>query len=186
MIRNSRLAAALVAALAAVLLPACETDLSAALDDVRAVAPEVCKDYCEDELTCEWRSTSDGLFEEAFSSEVRRCIIDCAFLVDEGAYVSEWSAFEGKPRYVAHVAGSTVEDVLACLFDLGAYACVEGEDEAPDSHELGPITESQCKAAATCLVGLGTDATLTWHVAGDGTGTCVPGGLQGLSVDLFD
>jgi hypothetical protein len=105
--------------------------------------------------------------------------------MDEGAFVTELSLLEQKPRYVTHVGGGALEDVLACLFELGAYACVEGEEEGPDIHELGPITESQCKAAATCLVALGTDATLTWHVGSDG-GTCVPGGFQSLSVDFFE
>jgi hypothetical protein len=173
------------AALLCLALAACETDLSAALDNVRSVVPEVCKDYCEDRLTCEWRSTSDGLFEEAFSSAVRRCVIDCAFVMDEGAFVTEWSIIEQKPRYVEHVEGGTVEDVLTCLFGLAAFACAESEGDAPDTHDLIPATEAQCKAAATCLVGLGTDASLTWHVGSDG-GSCQSGGAQGLTVDYFE
>jgi hypothetical protein len=171
------------AAVFALALAACETDLSTALDDVRASVPEVCKDYCEDQLTCEWNSTGDGLFEEAFSAAVRRCIIDCAFFMDEGAFVTEWMPLEEKTAYVSVVEGSVVEDVLSCLFELGAYACLEGE--SADTHGLSPVSESQCKAAATCLAGLGTDASLTWHVGSDG-GSCVPGGAQGLTTDYFE
>jgi hypothetical protein len=182
MIRNNSLHWFLAAAIP-LALPACETDLSAALDDVRATVPEVCKDYCEDLLTCEWNSTVDGLFEEAFSAAVRRCTIDCAFFVDEGAFVTEWLAFAGKTAYVSHVDGAAIEDALVCLFDLGAYACMEGE--SADTHGLSPVSETQCKAAATCLAGLDTDMSLTWHVGSDG-GSCVHGGLQSLTVDYFE
>lgn len=182
---NDRLAVLSTAALALIVLPACETDLSAALDQVRAAVPQVCKEYCEDKLSCEWQSTSDDLAAEAFSSAVRRCTVDCAFVVDEGAFASERSPWSDQATYVSHVGGDAIAKSLTCLFDLSAYGCIEGEDPAPTVHGLALASRSRCEAAANCLALLDTDRSLIWQ-AKDDHGACVPEGRQELTVDFFE
>lgn len=165
----------------------CEAGLEQAFEDVRAGAPDVCKEYCEEKLGCEWEPASGDqeLEDEAFSGAIRRCTIECAWYVAFGAHVTEQDYVEDDRMYVDHVSGGAVEDAHDCVYRLGVYRCAEDLD-GPNQHLFDPGVEAQCTAADECLDALGIELRFEWTPgAGDAPGTCDATGLQRLETPFF-
>jgi hypothetical protein len=174
------LAALVAAALGAL---GCEADLVEAIDELRAAAPTVCKDYCEDKLACEW-PTAEGVEEEAaFSEGVERCTVDCAFYMGKGAYVVRDGV--EMVEYFDSVSGSTLLSALECAMENGTFRCTEGDPN--DVHVFGGIVESMCEDADECLDLLDIDQHLEWIPSPEpeGGGTCVATGDEWIDADFF-
>lgn len=164
----------------AMLLPAvtgCENDLHAILDEVRAAAPNVCKDFCEDKLTCEFPSADGDKENLAFAAAIRRCTINCAWYMDDGAYVIEVSDPTEKKVYEDHVTGAMLQDMLKCSFYAGVFLCTEQED-GEDLLMLSPLVQSMCIDANNCLSLLEIDQEMDWTPFTDGGGECTVSGDQ--------
>jgi hypothetical protein len=180
----SRTSIARLALLALPLLAAgCEQELDQAFENVRAAAPAVCKDWCEEKSSCEWPKASGPKEDAAFSSLIRQCTVACAWYMSEGAYVTEYTAAVDKTEFLDTVSGGTVRDVLRCVYNQGAYQCEEVEDAA-DNYVFEPRIEVQCDQVAECVEALGIDYTFAWSSSGSG-GTCDPQGLQRIEIPFF-
>lgn len=162
---------------------ACEQELDQAFENVRAAAPAVCKDYCEEKCSCEWPKANGPEEDAAFSSKIRQCTVSCAWYMAEGAYVVEYTPVLEQTDYVDKVSGGKVQDALECIYEAGAYQCAENED-GPDSHIFEPRIAVQCEAVADCVEGLGIDFTFTWNDTGN-TGVCEPQGQQRIEAPFF-
>jgi len=165
----------------------CDQGLTQAFEDVRSAAPDVCKEYCEEKLGCEWDPAAGDqqLEDEAFSAAIRRCTVDCAWFVANGAYVTEYDFVEEDRKYVDEVSGRALKDTVDCVYQLGVYRCAE-DLEGPDQHLFDPGVEAQCEAADECLASLGIDMTFEWTPGtGDGPGTCSASGLQDVELPFF-
>jgi hypothetical protein len=171
---KTRTGLALIVSLAAASL-ACEQDLGQAFENVRAAAPAVCKDYCEEKASCEWPKADGPEEDAAYSYRIRQCTVSCAWYMSEGSFVTEYTPALEQIDYVDSISGGAIEDALKCVYDAGAYHCVENED-GPDSHVFEPRLEIQCETCADCLESLGIDFTLRWDT--NGGGSCVPDGQQ--------
>ena len=169
-------------ALPLLLASACEQELGEAFENVRAAAPAVCKDYCEEKSSCEWPKADGPEEDAAFSSKIRQCTVECAWYMSEGAYVVEYTAVLEQTEYVDKVSGGAVEDALKCVYDSGAHHCAENED-GPDSYVFEPRIEIQCEQVAECAEALGIDFTFQWDTAG--AGSCVPTGQQRIENPFF-
>lgn len=164
----------LVAALAG-----CSDDLADAIEEVRAAAPEVCKDYCEDLITCEWPIADGDEEDNAFGAAIRRCTIDCAWFMSDGAYVVE-SGIIGQKLYTDKVSGKALREALECVYYAGGYRC--SDEGAADLHIFDPPVESVCNLSGGCLGTLGLDYGLMWNPSG---GYCQITGTQTVEVDFF-
>lgn len=176
----ARLALAVLPLLAAV---GCEQELDQAFENVRAAAPAVCKDYCEEKCSCEWPKAAGPKEDAAFSSKIRQCTVACAWYMAEGAYVVEYTAVLEKTEYVDKVSGGAVEDALSCVYGSGSYHCAENED-GPDSFLFEPRIENQCEKVAECVDALGIDFTFSWNTT-SAEAVCVPEGLQRIENTFF-
>ncbi len=169
-------------AVSAIAAAACADDLATALDDVRAAAPSICKDYCEEKVGCEWPDAEGPLEDQAFSSRIQECTISCAWYMSDGAYVTEPDPLDlDGVFYVDSVSGGALGDLLECVYDLGAFHCSEPED-LPTDFEFEPRIEEQCDAAADCLAALGIDLAAEWIPITLTDGTCSLEGAQTLEV----
>jgi hypothetical protein len=175
-VRAASVAAVLVAVVG------CEQELGEAFENVRAAAPAVCKDYCEEKTACEWPKAEGPEEDAAFSSKIRQCTVNCAWYMSEGAYVVEYSAALEQTEYVGKVSGGVVKDTLGCVYDSGSYHCAENED-GPSSHVFEPRIEVQCETVAECVEALGIDFTFVWNSSGGGT--CAPSGEQRIENPFF-
>jgi hypothetical protein len=156
----------------------CDSELDQAIDDLRAAMPDICKDYCEDKVTCEWEgSTATVIGKDAYSAAVQRCEIGCAFDTGRGAYVAENGVDE--IECVERVSGGEIEDFLTCATDGNLFYCPD------ESHTFGGLVQSRCLAAEACLEGLGIDLHLAWSADTDGGGTCTYSGTQWLEAEFF-
>lgn len=174
-------------ALWGLVLGGCDDGLKQAFEDVRAAASDVCKEYCEEKLGCEWDPAAGDqeLEDEAFSAAIRRCTVDCAWYAAFGAHVTEQDFVEDDRKYVDHVSGGALEQAHDCVYRLGVYRCAE-DLEGPDQHVFDPGVEAQCEAADECLDGLGISMKFEWTPgAGDAPGTCNAVGLQRLEIPFF-
>jgi hypothetical protein len=176
---STRLAA--VTAVTALVLIGCDTKLVDAIDDLRAVAPNVCKDYCEDKLVCEWPVASGAEENDAFSAGVQRCTVDCAFSLGMGAYAAR-NGTEGID-FFQQVSGGTLKDALACAMEGGAFRCTDGVQN--DVHVFGGVVQSMCEDADACLGQLGIDQHLVWTPSPSGGGTCATEGTEWLDAEFF-
>jgi hypothetical protein len=181
--REAALAALAATALA---LAGCESGLAELIDDLRAGAPTVCKDYCEDKLACEWPAADGAEEERAFSEGVQRCTVECAFDMGKGTYAVRMIEDEEEPEldYFAAVSGDTLGGVLECAMESGAFRCTEGEPN--DVHVFGGVVESACEAADECLDGLGVDQHVRWFEATEGGGDCLASGDEWIAADYFN
>jgi hypothetical protein len=177
--RLASLAIAVTAAAAA----GCEVELGQAFDDVRAGAPAVCKDYCEEKASCEWPKADGPEEDAAFSAVIRQCTVSCAWYASEGAYVTEYVVALEKTNYVEHVSGGKIETALECIYGASAYHCNENED-APDSYIFEPRLQVQCDKTAACLEPLAIDFAMVWDESGE-VDVCRPEGQQLLEVPFF-
>jgi len=151
-----------LAVAAAVAVGGCEGDLTDALDEVRSAAPEVCKDFCEDMITCEWAIAKGDLEDDAFSAQIRRCTVDCAWYMTEGAYVVTADSL-GQKEYVDRVSGPSLREALDCAFYAGAYRC--SDVGGHDAHLFAPPVESICNLTGACMQKLDIDYGMTWNEA---------------------
>jgi hypothetical protein len=174
-------------ALWALVAGSCDEGLKQSFEDVRSAAPDVCKEYCEEKLGCEWEPAvgDQDLEDEAFSAAIRRCTVECSWYTAFGAYVTEQDFVENDRMYVGQVTGSQLEEAHDCVYRLGVYRCAE-DLEGPDTHLFDPGVEAQCAAADDCLDVLDIEMAFEWTPgAGDAPGTCSPTGLQRLEIPFF-
>jgi hypothetical protein len=176
---SKRLAA--VAAVTALVLIGCDSKLVEAIADLRAAAPDVCKNYCEDKLNCEWPVASGTTENDAFSAGVQRCTIDCAFSLGMGAYAAK-NGIEGLD-YFDQVSGHTLKGALECAMESGAFRCSDGVPN--DVHVFGGVVQSMCDDADACLGHLGIDQHLVWTPSASGGGTCAAAGTEWLDAEFF-
>jgi len=169
---------------AAILAVGCEDDLQQAFEDVRAAAPDVCKDYCEEKVACEWYAQDGAREDDAFSAEIRHCIVDCAWWSANGGYASENDYEAEEVLVVKHVGGESLASTLSCAYGSGAYRCDTGEG-VPSEHLFEPRLESVCLTAAACLEDLGVDFSVAWIPTTADAGTCEEQGFQELHVPFF-
>jgi hypothetical protein len=172
---------AAVAAMTALVLIGCDSKLVEAIDDLRAAAPDVCKNYCEDKLVCEWPVASGTEENDAFSAAVHRCTIDCAFSLGMGAYAAR-NGIEGLD-FFRQVSGNTLKGALTCAMEVGAFRCTDGVPN--DIHAFGGVVQSMCEDADACLGRLGIDQHLTWTPSATGGGTCAATGTEWLDAEFF-
>ena len=166
----------------AMLLPVmigCENDLHAVLDQVRAAAPNVCKDFCEDKLACEFPAADGDKEDMAFAAAIRQCTINCAWYMDEGAYVVAVGDPEEKKVYEDHVTGTMLKDMLKCSFYAGVYLCTE-QDGGVDLLMVNPLVQSMCIDADNCLSLLKIDQEMEWTPFTEGGGECTVLGDQAI------
>ena len=164
----------------ALLLPVvigCENDLHAALEQVRSAAPNVCKDFCEDKLACEFPSADGDEEDKAFAAAIRRCTINCAWYMDDGAYVIEVNDPTEKKVYEDHVTGAMLQDMLKCSFYAGVFLCTE-QESGEDLLLINPLVQSMCIDANNCLSLLEIDHEMDWTPLTDGGGECTTSGDQ--------
>jgi hypothetical protein len=161
----------------------CDTELGQAFDDVRAAAPAVCKDYCEEKIACEWPKADGPEEDAAFSSRIRECTVTCAWHMSDGAYVTEYVPAIEETQFVDKTAGKALTKALDCLYDLGAFHCNENEDP-PDTFMFEPRIETQCEFSADCIDALGIALTLVWDETG-ASPTCLFQGEQSLEIPFF-
>jgi len=176
--RTAGLAALMTAALA---LYGCDAELVEAIDDLRAAAPTVCKDYCEDKLACEWPTAVGAEEEAAFSAGVQRCTVDCAFYMGKGAYVVRTTVMV--TDYFDAVSGGALCDALECAVERGTFRCTEGEPN--DIHVFGGVVQSMCENADACLEELSVDQHLVWTPYAEGGGTCAAAGTEWIDAEFF-
>lgn len=174
---------------AAACLLGCDGPLTQALDDARAAIPDVCKDYCESRVYCEWlEAPASGSDEpEAHSDRVRRCVQDCGSYMDAGAWLVKPSPDPRYDReYVGRATGATLAATLTCLNDARVLRCLSSRGSSPDTTTLDiPMpsdiyegfglflaTEEECELAALCLKDV-PGASLTWEAV---TATCALAG----------
>jgi hypothetical protein len=165
----------------------CDDGLKQAFEDVRSAAPEVCKEFCEEKLGCEWDPAGGDQDAEdlAFSDAVRRCTIECSWYAAYGAHVTEMDFVGEDKMYVDHVSGSLLEQAHDCIYRHGVYRCAE-DLEGPDQHVFDPGVEAQCEASDECLDVLGISMNFEWTPGdGDLPGTCAATGLQRLEIPFF-
>jgi hypothetical protein len=177
--RGPVIAAALAAS--ALACTACDADLVDAIDNLRASAPNVCKDYCEDKLACEWPTAGGSAENDAFSAGVQRCTVDCAFYMGMGAYAAR-NGLEGL-EYFERISGGKLEDALECALASGGFRCTDGSPT--DTHVFGAVVQSMCEDADTCMGKLGIDQHLVWTPAAEGGGTCAAMGTEWLDAEFF-
>jgi len=161
----------------------CEQELDQAFENVRAAAPAICKDYCEEKCSCEWPKADGPKEDAAFSSKIRQCTVACAWYMAEGAYVFEYTAPIDKTYYVDKLSGGAMEDMLACVYDSGSYHCASNED-GPDEYLFEPRLDSQCSKVALCANDLAIDFTFNWNDSG-ADGVCEPVGEQRIEIPFF-
>ena len=77
--KNSRFVRLAAGVLPLLALLGCDQELDQAFENVRAAAPAVCKDYCEEKSSCEWPKASGPKEDAAFSSLIRQCTVACAW-----------------------------------------------------------------------------------------------------------
>jgi len=173
----------IVAVLAAALaLAGCDATLAEAIDDLRAAAPNACKDYCDDKLACEWPAASGTEENDAFSAAVQRCTVDCAFSMGMGAYAAR-EGVEEDLDFFDHVSGRTLKGVLECGLESGSFRCTAGDPN--DVHVFGGVVESICEDADACLAELDIDQHLVWTPSPEGGGTCAVMGEEWLDAEFF-
>jgi hypothetical protein len=179
--RTGAMRVAAVAAVTALVLIGCDSKLIEAIDDLRAAAPDICKNYCEDKLVCEWPVASGIEENDAFSAGVQRCTIDCAYSLGMGAYAAR-NGIEGLD-FFRHVSGSTLKGALNCAMEGGAFRCTDGVPN--DVHAFGAVVQSMCEDADACLGQLGIDQHLVWTPSASGGGTCATEGTEWLDTEFF-
>lgn len=148
---------------------ACDTDLEASYDDFRDQVPPVCKDFCEEKVACE-RVEGTGIFDdEVFTSQVHLCEVECAAYAIEGVYVWRQDSTGVAARYYEwHVDGGSVLNAFGCLYDMGAYRCVN--TGSAYEHELNPAARNVCDAANECVADFLVDHRYYWAASSDGLG----------------
>lgn len=173
-----------VAAALAVSSAGCDSDLDQAFSDVRAAAPGICSDFCVEEVDCEWPYADGAERENAFSGAIRGCIVECAFIAAEGAYVYVIDPEQGGERsYVDSISGTEFTDTLECLVAAGAFFCPA---EAPYEYQMSPRNETECAAADACFAALGVDHGLRWTPIWTGGGVCEKTGAETVDVPYFN
>jgi len=159
----------------------CDEGLDQAFRDVRASTPEVCADYCIDQMGCEWPNTAGEQGDEAFSGATRQCIIDCAFFVNDGAFVAKRTPNkDGALIYTRHLDGELLAEVLACAYETGSFICTPG---APFIFLFRPSSKEECEAADECVGLLAIDYRLVWRDVDDGV--CEVMGEEMVEVPYF-
>ena len=127
-----KLLSATFVVVATMLAAGCNLDpeLSEAIADVKAAAPKVCKNWCEQATTCYWNTlTTEGLELDAAREDFEQaCVTRCAFRADTGVYVYEVEDLgEGEHSYEfkENVPGSDWTDYFKCLWDKDLWDCEE-------------------------------------------------------------
>lgn len=156
----------------------CEDGLAEAIEEVRSAAPEVCKDYCEDMVTCEWPASDGDEEENAFGAAIRRCTVDCAWYMSDGAYVVE-GGVSGN-TYTDKVSGKELQEALECVYYAGGYRC--SDEGGSDMHIFDPPVESICNLCGACFGALGIDYRMMWN---DPVSACQVTGTQTLETGFF-
>ncbi len=157
----------------------CAEELADAVDQLRAAAPDVCKDYCEDRVTCEWQGAAGDRETDAFGAAIKRCVIDCAWYMDDGAFVVETGIVDLK-SYVDKVPGHDLEDTLECIYSAAGFRCEE--QVGGDQHMFSPPVESICNLSGGCMGTLGIDYLMLWNPS---TSTCQVTGTQTVEAVFF-
>ena len=184
--RSRTVISALFAALVttASVLAGCDSGLVEAIDELRAAAPTVCKNYCEEKVNCVFPDSVEGdEADAAFSAGVERCTVDCAFYTGKGAYVARIGE-EEDIEFFSHVSGDDLLGALECGMASASFSCADSE---PDSvYGFGAVVESYCEDADGCLELLGIDQHLEWIPSPSGEGgTCTPYGDEWLDAEFF-
>ena len=149
----------------------CNVDpvLGEAIDDVKAAAPKVCKDWCEEATLCYWSTllendedlVIDGEeLEEAKVSHKEVCIANCAFRADNGVYVYEPDHDGDTTTYTfqEHLAGSLWTDYFRCMWDAALWVCSEHGNLIIDD-----TTEENCTTRDECHQILDIADQFVWH-----------------------
>jgi len=174
------LSAALVTA--ALVLSGCDAELVEAIDELRAAAPDACKNYCEEKLNCEWPTAEGAEEEAAFSAAVQRCTVDCAFYMGKGAFAVR-NGVEEMFEYFDGVSGSAMCDALDCALTSGTFHCSGSESNLV--YVFGGVVQSMCEDGDACLEGLGIDQHLVWTPSAEGGGTCAASGSEWIDAEFF-
>ncbi len=162
----------------------CEEELTQAFSDVRAAAPDICSDYCIAKSECEWPALDGDKRREAFSAAIRKCVVECAWYQEEGAYVADNEyTEEGFKNYPHHVSGDEIIQSLECLFELTVYECVFAEHSA--HYTFKPGTEKKCEDAPKCIKPLKANIKLKWNAKEGLMGTCEKAGTQTIDAPYF-
>ncbi|MBN2339955.1 MAG: hypothetical protein JXX29_09090 [Deltaproteobacteria bacterium] len=164
----------------------CDSGLDASYDAFRDQVPAVCKDFCEEKVACE-RAVGDGdsLDDDAFTSQVHFCEIECGAYASEGAYVWRDDASGYSDRiYTDHLDGAMVMDAFDCLYEMGAYRCVDNGTEY--IHQFNPAARNVCDASNDCIDGFAVDHAYYWSASTDGLGgACYKSGSDFIDAIFF-
>lgn len=166
-------------------LAACETELDAAYDEFRDQTPIVCKDYCEEKIACERPKGGGPLDTEVFAAQVHLCEVECATYAVEGAYIwSDDSSGMFDRMYDKHATGQEVLNAFECLYNMGAYRCVDTSNGLV--HLLKPPTSTICEEATQCISPMKANYQYYWSVNPEGIGgSCSGSGSDSIEAIFF-
>ncbi|MBN2803622.1 MAG: hypothetical protein JXR91_11045 [Deltaproteobacteria bacterium] len=169
------------------LFAACQSDLDVAYDDFLSKAPLVCKDYCEEKNSCE-RATDSSLGtydQDSFTTKIHQCIAICTSYKAEGAYIWNDASSLGYDRnYYDFIDGDSLFTGYECLYNLGAYRCVNSNDVY--THKLNAPTSVVCEESNNCLAPFNIDYSFYWSVNPDGFGgSCKTRGTDNIDAIFF-
>lgn len=187
--------------LASILQPSCEdSSLDSLFVELRASAPPACVEWCEDRVECVAgdrngpQQDDQDLENKAFSDDTHRCINECAFYMYSGVYVigpdpSPENPHED-PVLIRHIPGADLDEVLECVFQLGAYTCSNSglleETEEKPVHHLKPLGEKECVKTNECLSPLGVDFSFRWvNETEEQSGYCLQSGRESIDAPFF-
>ena len=160
-----KLLSATFVVVATMLAAGCNLDpeLSEAIADVKAAAPKVCKNWCEQATTCYWNTQStEGLELDAAQSDYKNaCITRCAFRAETGVYVFEQED-DGEGGHIydfkENVPGSDWKSYFQCLWDKALWECNEY-----GGLELAIPNEAACEQRDECHQLLDINMEYNWH-----------------------
>lgn len=155
----------------------CDEGLENALADVRINAPEVCKNYCEDQTICEWKGdVEDELDPSAYANEIRRCTISCAYTANDGFFAHEVPEEASDSRiYSTFITGPDFIDALDCFYNAVSSGCDDDEGLF-----FTAINSVQCELAEACYEDIDADIHYKWESLGSGEGRCLKTGNEDI------
>jgi hypothetical protein len=153
----------------------CDPELSESIDNVVTTAPAVCENFCNKRFKCEWYAEGD-LKEDAEEDGKERCTVNCAWQMNNGAYVVKDVQEEGLQyrKYKDHVSGSNLRDYFECLWDKDLFVCMESDGIGQDYYTLDISTEEACDQLRKCTKELENDDIAKWEWLGAACGTTEP------------